>query len=587
VHPPKVVAGRRHTIELCYVVGPEPLAAGGHLLLVLPEYWGGIAQERDPTTFSLLESPGAPKGYISSHISADSSNPAVRVEGTVTCNGSVHTVVDVAVLDGALSEGDQLVFVIGDPRGQIPLTMEYAGVYRFYLAVDPAGTGEYCRLDPTPHLHVVGDHPSSVRVNVPATVPERDTLTVQCIPVDRSLNRAAGPAGELEMWLDGERLAEGARFGRSELPIPSRKSGLSHITIVDKQHGLGGRSGPCWFGSWAKEGNVYFGDIHTHTELSDGVGTLDDAFSFGRDLIGLDFVSMADHSEPDRQPGYYYRTDERWQLTIEATERFNEPGRFATLLGYEWGGPYDRNVYFRTSSGPCIHAHHPEVLREGSPQVELLWAALKDEQAFTVLHMTKFPGKLTWSHYDHDPQMERLIEVYSTWGSSEQCGRASVQEALRQGHRLGFICGTDNHVGRPGTGNRLYEGSGLAAVFAEELTREAVYDALYDRHYYGTTGARMLLDFRLNGNPMGSEITLDSDNERCLLVRVAGSAAIGWIQILRNNEIVFQAKGCDEYAELSWADQDTALDAYYYVRAEQADGHRCWSSPIWVDTMPR
>lgn len=44
---------------------------------------------------------------------------------------------------------------------------------------------------------------------------------------------------------------------------------------------------------------IYFGDIHTHTELSDGTGTADEAYGFGKRIAGLDFGAVTDHGPRD------------------------------------------------------------------------------------------------------------------------------------------------------------------------------------------------------------------------------------------------------------------------------------------------
>ena len=91
---------------------------------------------------------------------------------------------------------------------------------------------------------------------------------------------------------------------------------------------------------------------------------------------------------------------------------------------------------------------------------------------------------------------------------------ASVQDALALGHRLGFVGGTDNHYAQPGS-TRCPKGGvdfrdrvtgGLTAVFAPALTSEAILAALRARRCYATTGARMILDFRVEGRPMGEEL---------------------------------------------------------------------------------
>ena len=166
---------------------------------------------------------------------------------------------------------------------------------------------------------------------------------------------------------------------------------------------------------------------------------------------------------------------------------------------------------------------------------------------------------------------------------------------------MGIVASGDSHDGHPGNSEWLrvrrgYRG-GLVAVFAPELTREAVFDALWDRACYGTTGARILMDVRLSGAQMGQELTSSSDRERRLVeVDVQATAPIRDVTIVRNGEEVHSVKGTGEGAAFDWGDTSdfgrTALKGfdgrpfiYYYVRVTQVDGEMAWSSPTWVSTQ--
>src|SRR5205085_1502670 len=116
-------------------------------------------------------------------------------------------------------------------------------------------------------------------------------------------------------------------------------------------------------------------------------------------------------------------------------------------------------------------------------------------------------------HLGHDAEVERLVEIHSVWGNSERSAAAGnpypirtnggeqagrhVVDALRLGRRYGIIAGGDIHDGRPGdelhTRQReperysVLRRQGIMGVWAEALTRDAVFEALWRRRVYGTT----------------------------------------------------------------------------------------------------
>ena len=66
----------------------------------------------------------------------------------------------------------------------------------------------------------------------------------------------------------------------------------------------------------------------------------------------------------------------------------------------------------------------------------------------------------------------------------------------------------------PERGASFYSTGGLVAVHAEELERNKIFDSLYNRQAYATSGERILLWFDLMENkrePMGGEIDLSEN----------------------------------------------------------------------------
>ncbi|HJN17801.1 MAG TPA: DUF3604 domain-containing protein, partial [Armatimonadota bacterium] len=213
----------------------------------------------------------------------------------------------------------------------------------------------------------------------------------------------------------------------------------------------------------AGEPGIYFGDIHVHCEISgDGVGDPEMAYDHAKRFVGLDFAALSDHSP----------RGDRWTRTVEIGNRWNEPGIFPTILGFEWSDTVKghRNAYYRGDAGP----EQPAGMKHN---METWWEFFDAEgiRALTIPHhpntqsaALRPDGKPVWGPVDWsvvDPKYQRVVELNQNRGSfeapggplpelrimREDCG-SSVQAALAKGHRLGFIGSTDAHSGRPGDG---------------------------------------------------------------------------------------------------------------------------------------
>jgi hypothetical protein len=348
---------------------------------------------------------------------------------------------------------------------------------------------------------------------------------------------------------------------------------------------------------------VFFGDLHTHSSLShdpdwpgDGGGTPEENYRYARDVSNLDFYALSEHE-------HQMPHGKGWNLRQELAERFNQDGRFVTLLSYEWGLAYgQRCVYYEHGGQPLYSSY------EGATTPSDLWACLAQisGRAITIPHhpaWCKSPLDLNY----HNPRFDRLFEVYSCWGDFEYDGAVQpgsfdrfegrcLRDVLHLGYRMGVIASSDGHDGHPGDGQGLprqpqlyhYLGSGRAAVLAKELSRQAVFDALYQRRTYGTTGEPIVLDFRVNDVVMGGEIGTESLTEPPeIWVEAIGTGPLARIILIRNGQTAC-VQVCDApHGYLTWRDQEYDEAAYYYARVEQEDGEMAWSSPIWVGCPDR
>ena len=123
---------------------------------------------------------------------------------------------------------------------------------------------------------------------------------------------------------------------------------------------------------------------------------------------------------------------------------------------------------------------------------------------------------------------------------------------------------------------------GTTGVYAEDLSREAVFDAIRNRRCFATTGKRIVVEFKADDHWMGEEYK--SADAPHLSVKVLGTAPIASVTIVKNNQDYVRMEGKGQ-RELAFEYGDTvpskATD-YYYVRVIQEDLEMAWASPIWI-----
>jgi hypothetical protein len=169
-------------------------------------------------------------------------------------------------------------------------------------------------------------------------------------------------------------------------------------------------------------------------------------------------------------------------------------------------------------------------------------------------------------------------------------GGAGAWAAFQRGYRMGLMASSDNHVGMPG---RSYPGDrqahtpfkgGLCAIWAPELTREALFAALKQKRCYGTTGARIVVRFSVEGRPMGSTVSYENGTVRAA-VEVQGTDELRSVEIVTAGTAVRELpfkRGEDRLS--ATVDLPANEGGHYYLRVTQVDGERAWTSPVFFDT---
>jgi len=362
-------------------------------------------------------------------------------------------------------------------------------------------------------------------------------------------------------------------------------------------------------------GRLFFGDLHSHDAGSTAEGYPEDVYRWAREEKRLDFLSVP-------LQVHRYIDNEKWLLAKHMAEYFLEEGRFVTFPAFEWQHSHygDKVIHFLGGDPPYLPIDDPRYADPGS-----LYAALKSSDALIVSHHPGYAADLHVPGTDWrvmDTEIDRLVEIWSMHGSSEgydpedrplipPCRPEGALAGLRRGLRFGLVAGSDSHTGRPGGSAqdvRPYWG-GLCAVWAEQLSRRAIFTALKARRTYALTGARIILLFSVNGAFMGSEIPFTP--RRLLCVQVWAPAAVSRLQFLCNGELIHETHPAERVCGANFEHERTAPPEepqasgqhrgsgqphasshsravahprgdFYHCRVVQEDGELAVCSPVWV-----
>jgi uncharacterized protein DUF3604 len=583
----------------------EGRVVGGDLL----RYHWPHAQNLDPTApnwVSARTTSGAPVTTLGRGVPGATDGVIVRAEAP-------------------LAVGDCIVATFGDrslgsPGYQIP---DLALTSDLVIEIDPAGNGaSFLSPHPQPRLHVSGMRVESLDVIASATPPAGpDGFATRVVL--RAIEGGSGPLdnrwivqpfrGRVVLGCDDPlaTLPPPVEFGQRdrgvrEVEVTLRTPGVHRIVAhVEGSPEIGGRSNPIVAGRPGFP-RLYFGQLHTHSAVGGhSTQTTRFALAFADRASGLDFVAVSEHCRE--------RTFD-FSRIVSLSDRHDQPGRFVTLPAYEWTSDAEghRHVVFRDSDSACAFCERAggDHSCAGASTLAFLEQHVRGLPALLVVHhpawrLTGF----TWGSLLDDPN-QRLVEVYSWHGGSEYYdnplvfhGQSSsqwpasagtfVRDAIAQGYRLGICADADNHFAMPGTSTGVdgdngvrYSWNGVMAVAADGLERGAVWDGLWNRRTYGTTGARILLDVRVGDVPMGGETT--SPGPPAVHVRAVGVTSIEEVLVLRDGtEEIARVPGTSEEFDATIVDEAAAHGQThaYTVRLQQTDGQLAWSSPIWV-TIP-
>lgn len=340
-----------------------------------------------------------------------------------------------------------------------------------------------------------------------------------------------------------------------------------------------------------EEINTYFGQIHSHTNLSDGLGDIDEAYDYARNKAKVDFLAVTDHSNWFDNESLANINDgsasEEWKLAQATANEKNDDGNFVAMYGYEmsWSASTGGYGHMNTYNTPGF-----ETRTNSSMTLKKYYETLKTQPQ--SISMFNHPGETFgdfegFAHYDEAiDELITLIEVGNSDGDINSNNYFPSYdkyiEALDKGWHIAPTNGQDNHKGKWGDANTT-----RTVVQTSELTRENVYQAMRDRNVYSTEDENLEVIYKINGNTMGSILdeveNLDFD---ITINEPDASDKISKVEIIVNGgKTIKEFNSVENNQRLQFTLPSTY--SYYIVQITQADGQNTITAPIWVGEMTK
>ncbi|MEZ5910065.1 MAG: DUF3604 domain-containing protein [Hyphomicrobiaceae bacterium] len=414
---------------------------------------------------------------------------------------------------GFLRAGETITVRLGDTRKGSPgyrlqTAVETEFVFKVYC--DAFATYDFVELAKSPIVKLVSGPPRRYKALLPTLRRKGEPFRLCLVADDRwgNVSDKAAHRVRLKANMPVEGLPETVTFeaGKSPPVIEGLRlagTGDLRIDMLNEAGELLVRSNPMRVVDTADLVH-FWGDLHGQSGETVGTGTVQEYFAFARDKAFIDIVG---HQGNDFQIG-----DDLWEEINRLAREYDKPGHMVALPGYEWSGNTgmggDRNVFYRTEGRPIRRSS--SVLLDAPRDTDChhvndLFKALENEDAIVLAHVG---GRYADIGVGHDGRLERAVEIHSCWGTFEWM----LHDAIKLGYRVGIVCHSDDHKGRPGAAHPGASNfgaiGGLTCYMMPKLDRDALFTAVKARRTYGTTGTRLFIDAKAHLGA-GAEVLSD------------------------------------------------------------------------------
>ena len=420
----------------------------------------------------------------------------------------------------------------------------------------------------------------------------------------------AGENASVTMTVNGEKVDAAYANGKvTYTPAAAMADGKVTVTVTVKRADKKETSKTWSFTIGEATFQRYFGQLHSHTQYSDGAGSLDSALAYVKalpDNANVDFVAFTDHSNyfdsknnpnveaalydtslvKDSDPSHSWAT---YKNTVAAFNAANA-GKMVAIAGFEmtWsGGPGHINTF----NTPGIVSRNNTTLNNKTKDAGLqaYYKLLSQTEGVNSISQFNHPGTtfgnfIDFGYWDAvvDTRMY-MVEVGNGEGQIGAGGYYPSYEqyimALDKGWHVAPTNNQDNHKGRWGNANDARD-----VILTDDFSESGIYAALRARRMYATEDKNLDLDYTVNGNMMGSIIDVPEKlNFEISFNDPDRTDSIAKVELVVNSGKV--AYTWDSAADLAKGSVSVELApeyTYYFVRVTEGDGDLAVTAPVWV-----
>ncbi len=420
----------------------------------------------------------------------------------------------------------------------------------------------------------------------------------------------AGENPTLEMTVNGQRVNAVYAGGRlTYTPAADMTDGRTNVTVTVTRADGKTASFNWFFTVGQAQYQLYFGQLHSHTQYSDGAGSLDAALDYVKNLpesANVQFVAFTDHSNyfdttgAANPEGALYdmslasaSSQETWNSYRSSVAAFNEAnaGSLVALAGFEmtWsGGPGHINTF----NTPGIVSRNNSTLNNKTDYAGMraYYALLSQQEGADSLSQFNHPGNTFGTFGDFafwDPVIDSRMYMVEAGNGEGQIGAGGYYPsyeyytmALDKGWHLAPTNNQDNHKGRWGNANDARD-----VILTDDFSEQGIYDALRAMRVYATEDKNLEIGYTVNGMLLGSSLTEVPEklNIHVTVNDPDASDSISKVEVIVNSGKT--AYTWDDPAVLATGDLSVTLDpdySYYYIRVTQGDGDLAVTAPVWV-----